>query len=32
MKISEVDKNLKVIYPSHTDLNNEAIKVVRHFD
>ena len=32
MKISEVEGNLKVIYPSHTDLNNEVIKVIRHFD
>ena len=32
MKISEVEGNLKVIYPSRTDLSNEAIKVIRHFD
>ena len=32
VKITDIEGNLKVIYPSRTDLNNEAIKVIRHFD
>ena len=32
VKITDIQGNLKVVYPSRTDLNNAAIQVIRQFD
>ena len=32
VKITDMEGNLRVIYPSRTDLNNEGIQVIRQFD
>ena len=32
VKITDLEGNLRVIYPSRTDLTSEAIQLIRHFD
>ena len=32
VKIVDTEGTLRVLYPSRTDLNNEAIQVIRQFD